>query len=144
MVLSSDKEIRWQLRYKNFSKAIILLREALEKKRVEEYSRLEQEGIVQRFEYTFELGWKTLKDKLQYEGYDEKTPRSVIRRAFEVGYLTEEEAETWLEALNHRNLLSHTYDETMALEALNLIAQKYYPKLHTLYDRLSQEIHIDQ
>ena len=138
--MSNDNGIRWRQRYENFSKAIVLLGEALEAKPVAEYSRLEQEGIVQRSEYTFELSWKTLKDKLLYEGYDEKTLRSVIRRAFEAGYLTEDEAETWLDSLDKRNLLSHTYDERMAQQALQFISERYYPLLKSLHGRLRQEV----
>lgn len=138
--MDNDNEIRWRRRQENFSKAIALLGEALEAKPIDRYSRLEQEGIVQRFEYTFELAWKTLKDKLLYEGYDEKTPRSVIRRAFEAGYLTEDEAETWLDSLDKRNLLSHTYNERMAQQALRFIADRYYPLLKSLHRRLQQEV----
>lgn len=137
--MSKSDEIRWKQRYENFSKAIALLGEALEARPIDEYSRLEQEGIVQRFEYTFELAWKTLKDKLLYEGYDEKTPRSVIRRAFEAGYLTEDETETWLDSLDKRNLLSHTYNESMAQKALQFIAERCYPLLKSLHHRLQQE-----
>ena len=137
--MSNSDEIRWKQRYENFSKAIGLLGKVLEAKPIEDYSRLEQEGIVQRFEYTFELAWKTLKDKLLYEGYDEKTPRSVIRRAFEAGYLTEDETEIWLDSLEKRNLLSHTYNERIAQKALQLIAERYYPLLKSLYRRLQQE-----
>ena len=138
--MSGSGEIRWKQRYENFSKAIALLGEALEAKPIEEYSRLEQEGIVQRFEYTFELAWKTLKDKLLYEGYDEKTPRSVIRRAFDVGYVTEDEAEIWLDSLGKRNLLSHTYNESVAQQALQFIAERYYPLLKSLHRRLRDEV----
>ena len=64
--MSNSGEIRWKQRYENFSKAIALLGEALEARPIDEYSRLEQEGIVQRFEYTFERAWKTLKDKCSH------------------------------------------------------------------------------
>ena len=64
--MSNSDEIRWKQRYENFSKAIALLGEALEARPIDEYSRLEQEGIVQRFEYTFELAWKTFKDKCSH------------------------------------------------------------------------------
>ena len=107
--MNNTSELRWRQRFENFEKAFLLLKEALEAKPLDEYSKLEQDGVVQRFEYTFELAWKTLKDRLLYEGHDEKTPRAVIRRSFSVGYLSEEGAETWLESLAKSNLLGHTY-----------------------------------
>ena len=127
-----DAQRRWRQRYSSFERALALLSEALEAKPLEAYSRLEQEGIVQRFEYSFELAWKTLKDLLYFEGYDEKTPRSVIRRAFAVGWISEEDAACWLDSLDKRNLLSHTYNEQMAQEALVLIRDRYYPLLQRL------------
>lgn len=138
--MSNTDEIRWQQRFDNFQKAFLLLQEALEDKPIHEYSKLEQEGIIQRFEYTFELAWKTLKDKLFYEGYDEKTPRGVIRRAFEVGFISEEDTEIWLDSLNKRNILSHTYDENAAREALEAIRGSYYPVIRQVYQALKAEM----
>jgi nucleotidyltransferase substrate binding protein (TIGR01987 family) len=119
---------------------VLLLQEALADRPLFEYSKLEQEGIVQRFEYTFELAWKSLKDRLYYEGYDETSPRAVIRRSFEAKYLTEEETELWLESLEQRNLLSRTYDEAAAGEALALIKEKYFTVFERIYQRLKSEI----
>lgn len=137
--MSNSDEIRWRQRFENFEKVFLLLKEALEAKPLSEYSKLEQEGVVQRFEYTFELAWKTLKDRLFYEGFDEKTPRAVIRRSFAVEYLTEEEAETWLDSLDKRNLLSHTYNEKAAQEALTFI-ERLFPILSRLYQNMKIEI----
>ena len=137
--MSDHWEKRWKQRFENFAKAILLLREALDDRPVDDYSRLEQEGIIQRFEYTFELAWKTVKDRLRYEGFDEKTPRAVIRRAFAAGFITEAEAETWLDALDKRNRLSHTYDENTALAALHAIQESYYPLLEKIYRHLRTE-----
>ena len=61
------QEIRWQYRFRNFSRAFSLLREALDGE-VEDLNDLEKEGVIQRFEYTFELSWNTLKDRLEYDG----------------------------------------------------------------------------
>jgi len=138
--MSNADEIRWQQRFDNFQKAFLLLKEALEEKPINEYSKLEQEGIIQRFEYTFELAWKTIKDKLFYEGYDEKTPRAVIRRAFEVEFITEEDTEIWLHSLDKRNILSHTYNEDAAREALEAIRDNYYPVIKQVYQSLKAEI----
>ena len=134
--MSNSDEIRWQQRLANFRKAMAQLEAACD---LEDYSDLERAGLVQTFEFSFELGWKTLKDLLFYEGYDEKTPRDVIRRAFEAGHLSEEDTETALNALDKRNLLSHTYDEETAEEAVSLIREQYAPMLCRLRDKLLEK-----
>lgn len=58
-------EIRWHHRFKNFSRAFSLLREALEEEG-QALNQLEREGVIQRFEYTFELAWNLLKDRLEH------------------------------------------------------------------------------
>ena len=77
------KNIRWKQRFDNFESAFNLLKEAFEKD-ITEMSDLEKEGVVRRFEYNFELAWKTLKDYLVYSGivFDQITPRRVIKEAF--------------------------------------------------------------
>ena len=134
--MNENRDVRWKQRFQNFEKAYLLFEEALLDRPLKDYSKLEQEGIIQRFEYTFELAWKTIKDKLFYEGYDEKTPRSVIRRAFELNMRSEEETEICLDSLDKRNLLSHTYDETNAKASLALISGKYYSSLKNIYAQL--------
>jgi hypothetical protein len=62
-----NPDIRWKQRFQNFDRAYALLSEALERK-PEALSLLEKEGVIQRFEYTFELAWKTLKDYLEEGG----------------------------------------------------------------------------
>ena len=88
------------------------------------------------FEFTFELAWKMLKDLLFYEGFAVNTPREAFRKAFEVEHLGEAETETLLDALEKRNLLSHTYEEGTAEEAESLIKDQYAPALRTMFDRL--------
>jgi len=131
--MSNSDEIRWQQRLENFGRAMSQLETACKK---DEYSDLERAGLVQIFEFSFELAWKTLKDLLFTEGYDEKTPRSVIRRSFEVEYISEDDAETFLDALKKRNLLSHTYEEKVAQEAQKLIRETYFPVLLRVYNTL--------
>ena len=131
----NDNDLRWQQRLQNFTKAISQLEDACQ---LETYTDLERAGLVQIFEFTFELAWKTLKDLLQYEGYEEKSPRSVMRRSFEVGYLTEDETETFLDGLQKRNLLTHTYEEKTAEEAVELINNNYYPALKSLWTKLTE------
>ena len=131
--MSNADEIRWQQRLENFAKALAQLEVACDQ---DSYSDLERAGLVQMFEFSFELAWKTFKDLLFSEGYDEKTPRAVIRRSFETEYLTEEESEVFLDALQKRNLLSHVYEEEIAEAALALIKQTYFPVLKRAYNTL--------
>jgi nucleotidyltransferase substrate binding protein (TIGR01987 family) len=134
--MSNGDEIRWQQRLENFEKAMSQLNAACAQ---EDYSDLERAGLVKTFEFSFELGWKTLKDLLFYEGFEEKTPREVLRRAFEAGYLDESASETALDALDKRNVLSHTYDEDAAAEAVELIKDQYAPMLRVVLSRLKEK-----
>lgn len=128
-------ELRWQQRLRSFGKALRQLEGAC---RQDQYSDLERAGLVQLFEFTFELAWKTLKDLLTHEGIDVSSPREAVRRAFEAAYVLEEDAESLLDALGKRNLLAHTYDESAAREAQRLITGCYAPVLRRLFDRLEE------
>ena len=134
--MSNSAEIRWKQRFDNFTKALAQLEQACQRG---DYSDLERAGLVQMFEFSFDLAWKTLKDLLFFEGYDAKTPREVIRASFEVTLLSADDAEILLDALNKRNLLSHTYEAATALEAEVLITRQYTPLLVRLRDTLKEK-----
>ena len=134
--MANSEDIRWKQRLGNFKKAMARLEAACF---LEEYSELELAGLAQTFEFSFELGWKTLKDLLVYQGTDAGTPREVFRAAFAAGYLTEEETETLLQALEKRNVLSHTYREEIAKEAEVLIKDRYFPVLRAVLERLEEK-----
>ncbi len=131
--MSNTDEIRWQQRLENLGKAMARLEAACDQ---EDYSDLERAGLVQMFEFSFELAWKVLKDLLFYEGYDVKSPREVVRTSFETGYLSEDDSEIFLDALKKRNLLSHAYEEETAIEAEKLIKEHYFPLLDRIYETL--------
>ena len=122
------QDIRWRQRFSNFDRGFVLLREALERGPAA-LSALEKEGTIQRFEYTFELAWKLLKDYLECDGMviTPLTPRQVIKDAFAAKLLTDGQA--WIDMLDHRNLLSHTYDPSVFQTAVDAIAQRYLPAL---------------
>lgn len=65
------------------------------------------EGTIQRFEYTIELMWKTLKRALDHEGIHPKTPRETLREAFKIGWIDDDDA--WMDMLDQRNTTSHVY-----------------------------------
>ena len=134
--MSDFDEPRWILRLENFTKALSELSNACN---LAEYSDLERAGLVKTFEFSFELAWNTLGDLLSYEGIDEKVPRSIIRKSFEIGYLSEGDCETLLDALNKRNLLSHTYEKELAFKAESLIKDRYQPSLSRLEATLTSK-----
>ena len=131
--MSSSDERRWQQRLDNFGTALAQLTSACERER---YDDLERAGLIKTFEFCFELSWNVLKDLLFYEGFDEKVPRAAIRKSFEVDYIDESDCETLLDALDKRNLLSHTYRSDAAREAESLIKERYHPVLLRLHRTL--------
>jgi len=140
-------DIRWRQRYSNFSRAYSLLRSALEEKDINGFDDLQREGLVQRFEYTFELMWKTVKDFLQNEKVDIEivSPKNVIKAAASCGMLEASGAdgEILLDMLDTRNMLSHTYDEEQFRSALMKLKQTYLPQIDIVFDYLTGKVLID-
>jgi nucleotidyltransferase substrate binding protein (TIGR01987 family) len=131
---------RWAQRFKGFSRAFGLLRAALEGKGLDEFSDLEQEGVAHRFEYTFELGWKTFKDYLEFSGValPEATPRKVIKECAASNIFGEAgmDPETYMDMMLSRNALSHTYDSGRFKEVIAKIKAQYLAELekqHTFF-----------
>jgi nucleotidyltransferase substrate binding protein (TIGR01987 family) len=115
---------RWKQRFENYQKAINQLEVAC---RIYKPSQVEIAGIIQIFQYTFELGWKTIKDFLFVNGIDLKYPKEIIKEAFQNEII--DDGETWLEMLDSRNKMSHTYDEETANQIYFDIVNKYHSEL---------------
>ena len=98
---------------------------------------LSKEGLIQRFEYTFELAWKTLKDFLESKGENVKFPRDVIKKAFQTELIND--GEIWLQVLEKRNLMSHIYDEQVFNSIILLIKDTYFSEIEKLYKYLLNE-----
>ncbi len=127
------EDIRWKQRYANFCKAVQQLTEFIEKP---ELNKFEAQGLIQCFEYTFELGWKTAKDYLEAQGFSVKSPRQTIQTAFQTELIAD--GHVWIDALEKRNLMAHTYDENTTKEAERLIRDKYFPMLKALQEELEK------
>ncbi len=118
---------RYQQLKKLFEKAIYRLKEALEKSN--EFSNSElfpffRDSAIQRFEFTFELFWKTIKFYLKnFHGIECNSPKGCIREYFARGLLTEEETVKLLEMVEYRNLTSHTYEEITADEIFERLSE---------------------
>jgi nucleotidyltransferase substrate binding protein (TIGR01987 family) len=128
---------RWTERFQQYQKAIHQLRLAVGKP---DYSDLERAGLVQIFEFTFELGWKLMQAYNREVGYEARSPRESIQQAVLSGLISEFDGYEWLDALKDQNLFAHTYDEQRSLEAEALIKQRYYSlmeQLSTHFESLS-------
>lgn len=109
-------------RKNDFFNALNRLNEALKKDLTDD---IIVDGIIQRFEFTFEQSWKAMKLYLENEGVLDEAlaPRSTIRCAFKHGLISD--GEIWIEMMLDRNRTSHMYDESTALEIVTLIKNKY-------------------
>lgn len=133
---------RWILRFESYSKALLRLKEAVERTRQHPLSDLEKDGIIQRYEFTHELAWKVMKDYAEYQGYTEVGgSRDASRLAFQMSLITD--IDGWLEMIRYRNLTSHTYSEETADEAIRLITERFYPLFLAFYEKGLQLIHKD-
>ncbi len=133
------QDIRWQQRFQNFERAFLRLREALEQNPAS-LTALEKEGIIQRFEYTFELAWKVLKDKMEFDGLEinQVSPKGVVRDAYAARYI--DNADLWLQMIGDRNLMSHTYDINKFEAVIDSLRTRYLPMLDEWYTSLLGEV----
>ena len=91
------------------TKALARLQEGLQNC----HDELGQDGVIKRFEFTFELTWKTLKRILNQKGSDVSLPRDILKESFRQGYLHREEI--FLQMLDDRNETSHIYSQCRKL-----------------------------
>jgi nucleotidyltransferase substrate binding protein (TIGR01987 family) len=132
------KTTRYKQRFENLDKAFLNLKEAVEN--YDKLSNLELEGLVQRFEYSFELSWKILKDYLETQGENIKSPRDSIKIAF--SYEIIDNGDVWMDMLEKRNLFSHTYDENLFNKSIDYIVNDYFieiEKLHIFFENKCME-----
>lgn len=136
--MTQGPDIRWKQRFQNFDRAFVLLRQALENG-PEVLNPLEKEGVVQRFEYCFELAWKTVKDYMEQSGFVFATvaPRQVLKEAFAARIIAD--GQVWIDMLDHRNLLSHTYNQAGFEQAVEAIHSRYLAGFAALHEFLQEE-----
>lgn len=133
------EDIRWKQRFSNFCKALQTLTEALELAEQRPLTKLEQQGLIQGFEFTHELGWNVLKDYLESKGYSGLIgSRDATRTAFKNALIADGEA--WMDMVKDRNQTSHTYNLDLAARMTQDIAQRYYPAFLALATNLAQRV----
>ena len=138
--MKPNKQTRWLQRYENFNKAFIQLESVVLMNKP--LSDLEKEGMIQRFEYTFELAWKTLKDYLDSQEVTASFPREVIKQSFHHELI--DNGEVWMDMLEQRNLLAHTYNEKNFLLAIDLIKNHYFSEINKLHQLLNNKQNIEK
>ena len=129
-----NKDIRWIQRRTNYNKALGQLSKFIERG---ELNELEKQGLIQCFEYNYELAWNTIKDFYESQGETNiQGSRDAIRLAFKRGLI--EDGEIWMKMVQDRTLTSHTYNEDTAEEIVTGILDSYYQEFIKLQKKLTE------
>ena len=134
--MNDSQDVRWRQRFGSYQTALTQLGEAVDLRGRRPLTNLEKQGTIQSFEYTYELGWNSLKDYLAYQGISGLVgARDTIREAFRRELINDGNA--WMEMLADRNLTSHTYNESTAETIVRKVCDRYYGLLVELRERLA-------
>jgi len=127
-----EEDIRWKQRLVNYQKALGQLQKFIAKGRLNE---LEEQGLIQAFEFTHELAWNVMKDYFEYQGTTSITgSRDATREAFQRGLV--QDGAQWMEMIKSRNQSSHTYNESTAKEIKDKVLQVYYDLFVTFNEKM--------
>lgn len=120
----SNTDIRWQQRLGNYQKALQQLKAAIALSKERPLSDLERQGLVQAFEFTHELAWKTMKDFIESKGNEPiYGSKDATREAFSLGIL--KDGQGWMNMIESRNLTSHTYNLDTVQQIAESITEEY-------------------
>lgn len=132
--MNFNEDIRWKQRLENFKKAFFQLEKGVKKYKETSLNELEKQGLIQSFEYNYELAWNLLRDYFVYQGVvDIKGSRDAIRLGFQYGII--ENGEIWIEMIGARNQTSHTYNEKLVEEIIKKIIEEYYIEFQKLIQK---------
>lgn len=134
----TNNDIRWQQRFANYQKALERLNQAAVAVKNDPGNQLYQMALIQAFEFTFELGWKVVKDYLKYNGIEARLPRDAIKEGFASGII--EDGQRWIDMMDDRNATSHSYDEEIATRIINNLLDNYVSGFKQLSDYLTEKL----
>jgi len=127
------EDIRWKQRFSNYRNALQTLAEAVELAQERPLTKLEQQGLIQGFEFTHELAWNVLKDYLDAQGFVGLIgSRNATRQAFKDALI--QDGEAWMDMIKARNLTSHTYNMDVASGIAADILNRFYPAFVAMAD----------
>ena len=127
---------RWEQKLNSYRKALGRLVEVVNVMKVRQLNDFEADGLIQRFEFTFELAWKLMKSYADYQGADKEImgSRDAVRWAFENKLI--EDSDVWMEMIKRRNDTSHNYDEDTAAEVVLRVKDSYLQAFVCFYDKI--------
>jgi len=131
-----EKDIRWHQRLSNYSKALKQLESAVQLSKERELTDLEEQGLIQAFEFVHELAWKTMKDFLNTRGNTEiYGSKDATRSVFQLGLI--EDGEGWMDMIKSRYESSHTYN----LEIAESISEKVRNRFFNLFVQFERKMY---
>ena len=131
-----NEDIRWKQRFQNYQKALATMKKAAELAASRELSDLEKQGVIQGFEFTFELAWNVMKDYLEEQGINGIIgSKNAVRHAFNKGLI--DDGQIWMDIIKGRNISSHSYDEETAEQLLKNILDIFYRQFVTFEEKMS-------
>lgn len=129
------QDVRWEQRLTNYATALAQLTKAVVLAGQRPLSDLEQQGLIQVFEFTHELAWNVMRDYFAFQGNQSITgSRDAVRESFNKGLITD--GEGWMEMIKSLNQSSHTYNQNVAEEIVRKIITLYQPLFQTFLHRM--------
>lgn len=127
---------RWEQKLSSYRKALSRLAEVVNVMKIRQLNDFESDGLIQRFEFTFELAWKLMKSYAEYQGTDKELmgSRDAIRWAFENKLI--KDSDVWMEMIKRRNDTSHTYDENTAADVVIRVKDAYFHAFVCFYNKM--------
>jgi len=131
-----NEDIRWKQRFQNYKKALEVVKSAAALAASRELSDLEKQGVIQGFEFTFELAWNVMKDYMEEQGVTGIIgSKNSVRQAFNIGLL--DDGQVWMEMVEGRNISSHTYDEETADKLYKKIINDFYKPFMAFKEKMN-------
>ena len=135
-----DTSPRWPGRLATYSRAVGRLTQIISLREQRGLNVFETDGLIKRFEFTYEMAWKMLMSYEKDNGIQNVMgSRDVVRHAVALGII--DNGDAWMEMIDARNRTSHLYDEDMATDVVDEIVFTYHPLLQELQKKMESIAH---
>lgn len=135
--MTEPQDVRWKQRFQNYRQALQTLRRAVALAGQRPLSELEQQGLIQGFEFTHELAWNVLKDYLEAQGFVGIIgSKNATREAFKNGLIAD--GQPWMDMIKARNLTSHTYNTAIAEGIVRDILSRFFQAFEEMETRFTE------